>query len=49
MSIVHNIQEDETVKDMGGNIARIYAVLENKQTKYQSPMIKWKVSLISNP
>jgi len=38
--IVHNIQEVETVEDMGRNMPRIYASLENKQTEYQSPMIE---------
>jgi hypothetical protein len=40
MSIVHNIQEAETVEYMGGNMPRIFAALDNKQAKYQSPMIE---------
>jgi hypothetical protein len=40
MRIVHNIQEDETIEDMGGNIPRMYASLDNKQSEYQSPMIE---------
>jgi hypothetical protein len=31
MRTVQNIWEDEIVDDMGGNMARIYAALENKQ------------------
>jgi hypothetical protein len=32
MKIAHNIQEVETVKDMGGIIPRIYASLDKKKT-----------------
>jgi hypothetical protein len=38
--IVHNVQQDETVEDMGRNVPRIYPALENKQAKYQSCMIE---------
>jgi hypothetical protein len=38
--IVHNIQQDETVKDMGRNVPRIYVALDNKQVEYQSHMIE---------
>jgi hypothetical protein len=31
MRIFHNIQEAEIVEDMGGNMPRIYAALDNKQ------------------
>jgi hypothetical protein len=31
MRTFHNIQEDETVEDMGGNMSRIYASLDNKK------------------
>jgi hypothetical protein len=31
MRTVHNIQEDETMKDMRKNMPRIYAALVNKQ------------------
>jgi hypothetical protein len=37
MRIVHNIQEDETVEDMGGNMPRIYAALDNKQANINPP------------
>jgi hypothetical protein len=40
MRIVHNIQEAETIEDMGGSMPRIHASLDNKQAQYQSPMIK---------
>jgi hypothetical protein len=29
--VVHNVQRAETVGDMGRNIPRIYAALDNKQ------------------
>jgi hypothetical protein len=36
---VHNVQQAETVEDMGRNVPRIYAALDNKQAEYQSHMI----------
>jgi hypothetical protein len=30
MRIVQNIQEAKTMEDMGGNMSRIYATLDNK-------------------
>jgi hypothetical protein len=38
--VVHNIQQDETVEDMGSRIPGIYASLENKKEEYQSHMIE---------
>jgi hypothetical protein len=49
MRTVHNIQEDEKVEDMGGNIPRIYAALEKKQAKYQSPMIEVEGKIDNQP
>jgi hypothetical protein len=37
---VHNVQQDETVEDMGRKVPRIYASLNNKQAEYQSHMIE---------
>jgi hypothetical protein len=37
---VHNIQEDETMEDIGRNVPRIYVALDNKQVEYQSLMIE---------
>jgi hypothetical protein len=34
MRIVHNIQEDDTIEYMGGNMPRIYVALDNKQEEY---------------
>jgi hypothetical protein len=38
--VVHNVQQDETMEDMGSRIPRIYAALDNKQVEYQSHMIE---------
>ena len=38
--IVHNVHQDETVEDMGRNVPRIYAALDNKQDEFQSHMIE---------
>jgi hypothetical protein len=37
---VHNVQQDETVEDMGISVPRIYASMDNKQDEYQSQMIE---------
>jgi hypothetical protein len=38
--VVHNVQQAEIVEDMGRNVPRIYAALDNKKSKYQSHVIK---------
>jgi hypothetical protein len=38
--VLHNVQQAETVEDMGSRIPRIYAALDNKQAKYQSHVIE---------
>jgi hypothetical protein len=38
--IVHNVQQAETVEDMGRNVPSIYVALDNKQAEYQSHMIE---------
>jgi hypothetical protein len=38
--IVHNVQQDDTMEDMGRNVPRIYAALDNKQDEFQSHMIE---------
>jgi hypothetical protein len=38
--VVHNVQQDETMEDMGRYVPRIYAALDNKQAEYQSHMIE---------
>ena len=37
---IHNVKQDEIMEDMGINVPRIYAALDNKKTKYQSHMIE---------
>jgi hypothetical protein len=49
MRTVHNIKEDETMEDMGGNMARICATLDNKKKKYQSPMIEVEGKIDNQP
>jgi hypothetical protein len=49
MRTVHNIQEAKIVEDMGGNMPRIYAALDNKQVEYQSPMIEVEGNIDNQP
>jgi hypothetical protein len=49
MRIVHNIQEDDIVEDMGRSMPRIYAALDNKQEEYQSPMIEVEGKIDNQP
>jgi hypothetical protein len=44
---IHNVQKFETVEDMGRNLPRIYAALDNKKEEYQSHMIEVE-GMISN-
>ena len=37
---VHNEHQVETMEDMGKNVPRIYAALDNKKVEYQSHMIE---------
>jgi hypothetical protein len=37
---VHNVQQAETVEDMGRNLTRIYAAPNNKQDEFQSHVIE---------
>jgi hypothetical protein len=36
----HNVQQDETVEDMGRNVPRIYVALDKKQVEFQSHVIE---------
>ena len=38
--IVHNVQQDKTLEDMGSRMPMIYAALDNKQVEFQSHMIE---------
>jgi hypothetical protein len=46
---VHNVQQDETMEDMGSIIPRIYAVLDNKQAEYQLHMIEVEGMINNQP
>jgi hypothetical protein len=47
--IVHNVQQDDTVEDMGRNVPRIYAALDNKQVEFQSHMIEVEGKINDQP
>ena len=49
MRIVHNIQEVETMEDMGGSMPRIYVALDIKHEEYQSPMIEVEGKIDNQP
>jgi hypothetical protein len=38
--VVHNVQQVETMEDMGKSVPRIYASLDNKKDEFQSHMIE---------
>ena len=40
LKAVQNVQRVERVEDMGRNVPRIYAAMNNKQAQYQSHMIE---------
>jgi hypothetical protein len=46
---IHNVQQDETVEDMGSRMPRIYAALDNKQVEFQSHMIKVEGMINNRP
>jgi len=37
---MHNIQEENTMEYVSGNLPRIYAILENRQANHQSNIIE---------
>jgi hypothetical protein len=43
--MVHNVQQEEAMEDMGARVPRIYVSLGNKQAKFQSHMIKVEVMI----
>ena len=49
MRTVHNIQEAEILEYMDKSMLRIYAALDNKQAKYQSPMIEVEGKIDNHP
>jgi hypothetical protein len=49
MRVVHNIQDDETIEDMGGSMPSIYAAFQHKKVEYQSPMIEVEGKIDNQP
>jgi hypothetical protein len=49
MRIFQNIQEDEIMEYLGGNIPKIYASLDNKKAEYQYPMIEVESKIDNQP
>jgi hypothetical protein len=49
MRIIHNVQQDDTVEDMGRSMPRIYVALDNKQEEYQSHMIEVEGKIDNQP
>ena len=47
--VVHNVQQVETVEDMGSRMPRIYAALDNKQAEFQSHMIEVEGMINNQP
>jgi hypothetical protein len=47
--VVHNVQQDETVEDMGTRMPRIYATLDNKKDEFQSHMIEVEGMINNQP
>jgi hypothetical protein len=47
--VVHNVQQAETMKDMGSRMPRIYTALDNKQDEYQSHMIEVEGMINNHP
>jgi hypothetical protein len=49
VKIVHNVQQVDTVEDMGRSMPRIYAALDNKQAEFQSHMIEVEGKINDQP
>jgi hypothetical protein len=49
VSIVHNEQHATIIEDMGINVPRIYAVVDNKQVEFQSHMIEVEGKINDQP
>jgi hypothetical protein len=46
---VHSVQQAATVEDMGRNVPRIYAALDNKQAEFQLHMIEVEGKINDQP
>jgi DNA-directed RNA polymerase subunit N (RpoN/RPB10) len=47
--IAYSIQQVKTFEDMGMNVPRIYATLDNKQVEFQSHMIELESKINDQP
>jgi hypothetical protein len=47
--VLHNVQQDGIVEDMGSRIPRIYATMDNKQDVYQLHMIEVEGMIKNQP
>jgi hypothetical protein len=46
---IHNVQQDDTIEDMGRSMLRIYVALDNKQVEFQSHMIEVEGKINDQP
>jgi hypothetical protein len=46
---IYIVQQDETMEGMGRNVPKIYAALNNKQSKFQSHMIEVEGNINNHP
>jgi hypothetical protein len=49
MRTMHNLQEVDTMKDMGRSVPRIYVALDKKQADYKSHMIEMERKIDNQP
>jgi hypothetical protein len=49
MRTVHNVQQADIVEDMGINVPRIHASLDNQQAEFQSHMIEVEGKINDQP
>jgi hypothetical protein len=49
VNIVHNVQHDDTIEDMGRSMTRIYATLEKKKVEFHSDMIEVEGKINDQP
>jgi hypothetical protein len=47
--IFHNVQQVDTVGDMGINVPRIYMALDSKQAEFQLHMVEVKFKISNQP
>jgi hypothetical protein len=49
MTTLHSIKQEETIDDVGKNMPRIYATLDNRHEYYQSHMIEVEGNIDNHP